>query len=248
MKILAFNGSPRMENGATDVLLDKFLEGARAAGAQTEKIYLKRKKINNCISCFTCWTKTPGTCVSKDDMPEILEKLRAADIWVFATPVYCDTMTSYTKTLIERMLPFLMPFMEEQDGRTMHPLRYLEERGKHKMAIISVCGFPERANFEPLSHTFQKFSINFHAPVVAEIFMPAGSVLLSERSRRHFTKFLEAVSDAGREIVMKGNLSDKTGEILGKGPAIQHAFYRFLVNRWWKGKIKDSANADVERK
>ena len=149
MKILAFNGSPRMENGATDVLLDKFLEGARAAGAQTEKIYLKRKKINNCISCFTCWTKTPGTCVSKDDMPEILEKLRAADLWVFATPLYCDTMTSYTKTLIERMLPFLMPFMEEQDGRTMHPLRILKREGSIRWPLFLFAVFLKELTSSP---------------------------------------------------------------------------------------------------
>ncbi|MDI6730753.1 MAG: hypothetical protein QMD06_04355 [Candidatus Altarchaeum sp.] len=40
MKILAFNSSPRKENGATDIILDKFLVGAKDAGADIEKIYL----------------------------------------------------------------------------------------------------------------------------------------------------------------------------------------------------------------
>ena len=37
MKILAFNGSPRMKRSNTDQILQPFLEGARQAGAETER-------------------------------------------------------------------------------------------------------------------------------------------------------------------------------------------------------------------
>lgn len=39
MKILGVMGSPRI-GGNTDVLIDRALEGARAAGAETEKVVL----------------------------------------------------------------------------------------------------------------------------------------------------------------------------------------------------------------
>lgn len=38
-KILVINSSPRTENGATEIILDKFLDGAKSAGAEVEKIY-----------------------------------------------------------------------------------------------------------------------------------------------------------------------------------------------------------------
>jgi multimeric flavodoxin WrbA len=46
MKVLAFNGSPRMKKGVTDSLVERFLQGAASAGAQTETVYVAKHKIN----------------------------------------------------------------------------------------------------------------------------------------------------------------------------------------------------------
>jgi len=94
VKVLAINGSPRGPRGNTDRILQPFLEGAREAGAETETIYLKDKKINYCLGCFTCWTKTPGVCVHQDDMPKLLEKMRQAHVLVYASPLYIFTVTA----------------------------------------------------------------------------------------------------------------------------------------------------------
>ena len=45
-----------------------------------------------------------GTCVQKDDMAEVLDKMMAADVIVMATPVYYYTMDAQMKTLIDRTL------------------------------------------------------------------------------------------------------------------------------------------------
>ena len=69
MKVIALNSSPRGEGiSKTGMLLDALVEGMREAGAEVETIHLRQKKINNCIGCYTCWTKSPGVCVHKDDM------------------------------------------------------------------------------------------------------------------------------------------------------------------------------------
>ena len=71
MHILAFNSSPRdNQTSKTELVLQKFLEGARRAGAETETLYLRNYQIKHCLGCFSCWTKTPGRCVQKDDMAE----------------------------------------------------------------------------------------------------------------------------------------------------------------------------------
>ena len=60
MKLLAFNASPRKVDGTTEVLIDKFVEGAREAGAEIDEYYVVDLKINGCLGCFGCWWKTPG--------------------------------------------------------------------------------------------------------------------------------------------------------------------------------------------
>ena len=69
MKVLAINSSARTQGQSkTKLMLDHLVEGMRDAGAEVEIVNLREKKINNCIGCFTCWTKTPGECLHKDDM------------------------------------------------------------------------------------------------------------------------------------------------------------------------------------
>ena len=98
-KILIISATPR-RGGNSDVLSDQFMNGAQEAGHDVEKIFLKNKQINYCTGCGTCNAKKP--CPQKDDMPEILDKMIAADVIVMATPVYFYTMNAQMKTLIDR--------------------------------------------------------------------------------------------------------------------------------------------------
>ena len=99
-KILIISSSPR-KGGNSDLLCDQFIAGANEAGHNTEKIYVRDKKINFCTGCGTCFQgKKP--CPQRDDMPEILDKIVSADVIVMATPVYFYTMCGQMKTLIDR--------------------------------------------------------------------------------------------------------------------------------------------------
>ncbi|AEH45505.1 NADPH-dependent FMN reductase [Thermodesulfatator indicus DSM 15286] len=99
MKILAFQGSPRI-GGNTDLLLDSFLKGAEEAGAIIEKIYLYRVEIGPCIECGEC--DDTGECVISDDMKNIYPKIDAADVIVMASPIFFYNISSRTQALVER--------------------------------------------------------------------------------------------------------------------------------------------------
>jgi len=101
-KVLVLSASPR-KGGNSDLLCDQFLLGAKEAGNQTEKIFLRDQEIGYCTGCESCYIS--HKCVQKDDMAEILEKMIAADVIVMATPVYFYTMDAQMKTLIDRTVP-----------------------------------------------------------------------------------------------------------------------------------------------
>lgn len=98
--ILVLSSSPR-RSGNSDLLCDQFVAGAKDAGHEAEKIFLKDKKINYCQGCGACLNGA-NRCPQKDDMGEVLEKMIAADVIVMATPVYFYTMCAQMKTLIDR--------------------------------------------------------------------------------------------------------------------------------------------------
>ena len=99
-KVPVLSSSPR-RGGNSDLLCDRFVEGAMDAGHKTEKIFLKDKKINYCTGCGTC-VSAEKRCPQKDDAVVILKKMIEADVIVMATPVYFYTMTAQMKTMIDR--------------------------------------------------------------------------------------------------------------------------------------------------
>ncbi len=99
-KIIVLSSSPR-KGGNSDTLSNEFVRGAVEAGHNVEKVFLGDKKIGYCMGCSTC-SLHGKPCPQKDDMPEILDKMIAADIIVMATPVYFYTMSAQMKTLIDR--------------------------------------------------------------------------------------------------------------------------------------------------
>ncbi|MBO5522317.1 MAG: flavodoxin family protein [Roseburia sp.] len=99
--ILIISSSPR-KGGNSDTLCDYFMKGAEEAGNHVDKIRLAELKIGYCSACYAC--KTKGHCVKKDDMEQVITKMRNADVIVLATPVYFYTMCAQMKTMIDRTL------------------------------------------------------------------------------------------------------------------------------------------------
>ena len=99
-KVLILSGSPR-KNGNSDILCDRFAQGAREAGNDVEMIRVSEKKIGYCKACYYC-QNSGGKCAVKDDMGEILQKMIDADVIVLASPVYFYSIDAQLKTLIDR--------------------------------------------------------------------------------------------------------------------------------------------------
>jgi multimeric flavodoxin WrbA len=99
---LIISASPR-KNGNSDLLCDRFAQGAKKSGNNVEKIFLAAQNIGYCRGCGVC--NTTHKCVQKDDMAQLLDKLVNADAIVLATPVYFYSMDGQMKTFIDRTVP-----------------------------------------------------------------------------------------------------------------------------------------------
>lgn len=151
-QILIISASPR-KNGNSDILCDRFAQGAGESGHKTEKVFLAAKQIGYCRGCGVC--NDTARCVQRDDMEEILDKMVKADVIVLATPVYFYTMDGQMKTFIDRTVPryteiknkdfyFIMTAADTEKGsltRTMEAFRGFTEdclEGAREAGII--CG------------------------------------------------------------------------------------------------------------
>jgi multimeric flavodoxin WrbA/putative sterol carrier protein len=240
MRVLALNSSPRGDGQSkTEIMLKSLVEGMVEAGAEVAVVDLRKKKVKNCAGCFSCWTKTPGICIHKDDMTqELFAKWLESDLVVYASPLYHFTVNAEMKTFIERTLPILEPFFLQHNGRTYHPLR-----GKHpKIVVLSVAGFPDEKVFDQLSSWVNFIYGRSHSndkALVAEIYRPMAEALTTPYFKNIAADIIDATRQAGREIITFDKVSNDTMARV-KQPMVENAdAFLELGNLMWKTCIAE---------
>ena len=101
MKNIVIISTSLRANSNSDALANQFIEGARAAGHNVEKISVAGKRIAFCRGCLAC--QKLGRCVQYDDVNLIMQRVLNADVVVWATPIYYYEMSGQMKVLIDRM-------------------------------------------------------------------------------------------------------------------------------------------------
>ena len=100
MNILILSGSPR-RGGNTELLVEAFVKGA-SQKHHVEVVSVHDYKVNPCMGCNACFKSESNSCVQKDDMPLIYEKMAVADMLVIASPVYFYGLSAQLKAIIDR--------------------------------------------------------------------------------------------------------------------------------------------------
>jgi multimeric flavodoxin WrbA len=208
MKIVAFNGSPRAEQSTTNIMVESFLAGARDERAETEHIFLARKKIGHCLGCFNCWWKTPERCVQSDDMGELIEKYLSADVAVIATPLHNDNVSGIMKNFIDRLLPTGDPHFERDENGEV---RHVKGRRKDpRFVMMANSGFPEQSHFQVLRLLSRRMARNYQTEFIGEIYRGAGALLQEESLKPFADAYRDLLRKAGAEVVRDGKISVET--------------------------------------
>ncbi len=91
-------GGPNLRGNTHRALID-LLEKKQIASY--DRFDLDRYRIAPCKGCLAC--RERGTCVIRDDHPDLVEKLLAYDRLIFASPVYFNGVTAQTKCFVDRL-------------------------------------------------------------------------------------------------------------------------------------------------
>jgi len=236
MKLTVFNGSPKGRQGNTYVMAEAFLEGARESGIEGEQILLADLKINPCTACGTCWVKTPGKCVQKDDMEALIPRILDSDILCFATPLYVDNVTGLMKDFMDRLIVIGDPHWElDENGECRHTRRHPKPS---KIMVIANCGYPEQSHFQVLRLLFRRIARNLGTELIAEIYRGGGGLLTTRIPALEpvIEGYKSLLRDAGREVGRQGRLSEAMMEKLEQPllPGSNYAAdYMNRINQLW---------------
>lgn len=184
-----------MDEGNTAMILNPFLDGMRDEGCEVELFFTRKLSINPCNGDMSCWFVNPGVCGQKDDMQKLLPKIKAADVIVWASPVYYAGITGPLKILMDRQLPLY--------GQGQEKLQ--------KAVLVSSCGDYGLSMFDPL---LVQMKAIYDRPgegveFAGALLRPAAPVM-KEMVKAGETRLVDEVTGAAREA---GRSLARTGSI-----------------------------------
>lgn len=102
MKVVAFNGSPRIK-GNTASMIKKIFKVLENEGIECEFVQIGGETIRGCQACGKCKELKSGKCIFDDDIiNSCIEKMIEADGIIIGSPTYFASLSSETKALIDR--------------------------------------------------------------------------------------------------------------------------------------------------
>lgn len=159
MKITIINATPKT---GWEVYESSLFDAVNKLASEHEinLFTIREMDINFCCGCWNCWVKTPGQCVFKDGMDDILATYPEADFFIFASPIKTGFLTSETKKVMDRCIPLVLPLIKLFDGECHHPQRYENEP---VLGLLLYDDGPENESMDIIFSTIDRFSLNFHS-------------------------------------------------------------------------------------
>ncbi len=113
MQVTILSGS-RNPEGRTAEAIKAIGEGVEKGGGLNEVFFLPTLKLERCRQCESNgWgiCRREAYCLIEDDFPMLVDKIKASDVVVFATPVYFADLSESMRSFLDR-LRRIWAFME----------------------------------------------------------------------------------------------------------------------------------------
>ena len=147
---------------------------------------------------------------------------------VLASPIYHATMNARMKLFVERTLPMMDPLAElGAGGGTPHRFDKMP-----RVVTLSVAGYWDQIMFQALSLTWR---MCLGGDLIAEIYRHASEFLTMPEFQPQVELVLDAVAQAGEEVVSQGQVSPETQAALSQDLAPAATLMRLSREFWSQG-------------
>ncbi|MYD36053.1 MAG: flavodoxin family protein [Dehalococcoidia bacterium] len=164
ISVLGIAGGMR-RGGNSETLLERALDGARDAGADTEFINLLDLSISPCICPQSEDCMLTGVCTVLDDMQALYAKLRTVDLIFIAFPIAFRGVPAQTKALYDRTQPlWIRKYVLGQQ------LRRDKEAGK--ALIIATADRDDLTEFDGAVQATRSWLVSLHFREAARLLVP----------------------------------------------------------------------------
>ncbi|MBN1406413.1 MAG: flavodoxin family protein [Calditrichaceae bacterium] len=161
LRVLSIMGSPRKGGNTSTVLkeFEKLIEGK----VILEHINVVDMALNGCIGCDYCqkYYESPS-CIQKDDMPIIIEKIIKSDIIIYAAPVYVWDFPAQMKEVMDRHYCLVKCKAKEEISLI---------QGK-KVILLTTCGGDAENNADLLIKIFEREMNYLQCEVLVKFVVP----------------------------------------------------------------------------
>ena len=120
---------------------------------------LREMAIKYCTGCFSCWVKTPGECVFKDDSHEVCRSYINSDLVVFASPIIMGFTSAVLKKATDKLIPLLHPYIMFVQGECHHYSRY--DRYPLMGVILEKGEDTDEEDLRIINDIYHRMAINF---------------------------------------------------------------------------------------
>ncbi len=130
---------------------------------------VSRSALVPCIGCFDCFRTTPGECrFRKDDGNYLLAKLAGCDTVIRLSGISFGGYNSSMKLVLDRSVPFVLPFFEIVNGDTHHVPRYEKRPRAVSIGLATESGAREAELFRTIAarNALNKASPSYAATVI----------------------------------------------------------------------------------
>jgi putative sterol carrier protein len=116
------------------------------------------------------------------------------------------------------------------------------------VVVISNSGFPEQSHFSGLKETFRCYMHGNNAGLAGMICCGAGGLLRVPEYQGAFNWYLDAVKQAGREVVLQGKIQAETQATLDKPLMEDQKLFCEMTNAFWRlTGVKSSGEASDQQ-